>query len=277
MIRLGACVGVCLMAGTTMAQETSGTQDAPPPETSIAPETRPDPEERVEELEPVVEDDTTEPETSESEDETETAELTPEPVGPSIRETLRETDAEFASCIARLDEYGTVYSVFGEITENDDLECGVARAVEVSEIVPGVTLRPDAKMRCETAAQLAEWMVGSVQPAAELMESYGAVTGVNHGSTYICRRRNNLPDGVLSEHAYGNAIDIMGFTFEDGRSLNIEPRADAGTIEEGFQRAVRGTSCLSFTTVIGPGTDAAHADHLHFDVKERNGGYRICQ
>ncbi|MGR3491611.1 MAG: extensin family protein [Shimia sp.] len=35
--------------------------------------------------------------------------------------------------------------------------------------------------------------------------------------------------------------------------------------------------CLSSPTVLGPGTDAALADHFHFDVKQRRGGYRICQ
>ena len=41
--------------------------------------------------------------------------------------------------------------------------------------------------------------------------------------------------------------------------------------------AIRGAACLYFTTVLGPGSNAAHDDHLHLDVKARNGGYRICE
>jgi hypothetical protein len=82
---------------------------------------------------------------------------------------------------------------------------------------------------------------------------------------------------VLSEHSFGNALDVIGFSFQNGAPIRMEPRADTGTIEEAFQRAVRGGACLSFTTVLGPGTDAAHADHLHLDIRDRDGGYRICQ
>ena len=44
-----------------------------------------------------------------------------------------------------------------------------------------------------------------------------------------------------------------------------------------FQAAVRARACAYFTTVLGPGSDAAHADHLHLDVRERRPGVRICQ
>jgi hypothetical protein len=29
--------------------------------------------------------------------------------------------------------------------------------------------------------------------------------------------------------------------------------------------------------VLGPGSDAFHDDHLHLDLAERRGGYRLCQ
>ncbi|WP_281984704.1 extensin family protein [Thalassorhabdomicrobium marinisediminis] len=235
-------------------------------EESPAPQSRPDPEDRAEEVIAEIEVEA---------DESGAIEVTAPAT--SVRDSLTETEEEFAACLAQLDGFGTVYEVSTTLTEENDADCGVTRPLMVTEIIPGVALQPDAMMRCATVARLAEWMQGSVQPAAALIEDRGPVIEVQHGSTYICRRRNNLPDGKLSEHAFGNAVDVMGFTFEDGSRLNIEPRADAGTIEEAFQRAVRGAACLSFTTVLGPGTDAAHADHLHLDIKERNGGYRLCQ
>lgn len=100
---------------------------------------------------------------------------------------------------------------------------------------------------------------------------------MNHGSTYVCRRRNNKPTGKLSHHAWGNAIDIMSFEFDTGAPIRIKPRKRTGTSAEAFQRAVRYGACMTFTTVIGPGTDAAHANHLHLDVAKRRGDWRLCQ
>ena len=86
-----------------------------------------------------------------------------------------------------------------------------------------------------------------------------------------------MPDGKLSEHAFGNAIDIMAFGFKDGSQIKVAPREREGSREESFQDAVRATACLHFTTVLGPGSDDAHSNHLHLDVIARSGGFRLCQ
>ena len=193
---------------------------------------------------------------------------------PPVRERLAETDAEFAACTARLSALGTSFEAVRPLVETRDPDCGIVRPVKVSEIVPGVALRPDALMRCATARALAEWTAAEVVPAAEALGA--SVSAIDHGSTYICRRRNNAATGRLSEHAFGNAVDVMGFGFADREPVRIEPREPGGPVAT-FQRSVREASCEHFTTVIGPGTNAAHADHLHLDVKERRGGYRLCE
>jgi hypothetical protein len=35
--------------------------------------------------------------------------------------------------------------------------------------------------------------------------------------------------------------------------------------------------CTRFTTVLGPGADGYHEDHIHVDLAERRSDYRICQ
>jgi hypothetical protein len=40
---------------------------------------------------------------------------------------------------------------------------------------------------------------------------------------------------------------------------------------------VRQGSCTVFRTVLGPGSDAAHGDHLHLDMRVRKRDYSICQ
>ena len=199
-----------------------------------------------------------------------------EPVEGVFR-TLAEDDASFAMCTAALTEAGATFTEGLEAVTAEDADCGIARPVRVTEIAPGVTLIPEAILRCETALALADWTTRHVIPAAEVLDTRGRLSALELGGSYTCRRRNNLPTGKLSEHSFGNAVDIMAFRFEEGEPIRVEPRMDEGSIEEAFQRAARATSCLHFTTVLGPGTDEAHADHLHMDVAARNGGYRLCQ
>ena len=79
----------------------------------------------------------------------------------------------------------------------------------------------------------------------------------------------------MSEHASGNAVYIGTVAFADRAPLAIAERTGSAP-EARFQAAVRAGACAYFTTVIGPGSDAAHAAHLHFDMAQRSGGYRIC-
>ncbi len=187
-----------------------------------------------------------------------------------------ETEAEFEACAMALDELGVGYRRAAEVSDPEDATCGIARPVTVSEIVPGVALLPEATLRCETALELAQWVASFAIPAASGLER-GALTGIEQGTDYLCRRRNGDPEEVLSEHAFGNAIDIMAFRFGDGSTVKVQPREREGSMAEAFQDAARATACLGFTTVLGPGTDAAHADHLHLDVKARSGDFRLCQ
>ena len=227
------------------------------PETSPLPPDRPDPEDRLQVLE--------------------ADKPTDVPRAPPVRQTLTETSNELAACMGVLNDFGAVYEQVPALSEADDTDCGIANPIRVTEILPGVALNPAATLRCETATALAGWMQQVVQPAARQMADRGAVVGLDQGSGYTCRRRNNAAEGKLSEHSFGNAIAIMAFRFSEGDPIRVEPREREGTMAEAFQRAVRAGSCLYFTTVLGPGSDAAHADHLHMDIKERNGGYRLCQ
>ena len=35
--------------------------------------------------------------------------------------------------------------------------------------------------------------------------------------------------------------------------------------------------CARFSTVLGPGSDGYHEDHIHLDLMERRNNYKICQ
>ncbi|GAA4223077.1 hypothetical protein GGQ68_000882 [Sagittula marina] len=194
-----------------------------------------------------------------------------------MRDELRVDDTEYAVCLAALDRMGVTYTEVDPIIPDDDADCGILRPLEVTEIAPGVAVTPPAVIRCETAEAMALWVHDFVLPAAERLEERGALTEVRNGSGYICRRRNNVADGKLSEHAFGNAVDVMGFTFENGPPIPVEPREAQGSMAEAFQDAVRASACMEFTTVLGPGSNASHDDHLHLDVIRRTRGWRLCE
>ncbi|MBU4527297.1 MAG: extensin family protein [Hoeflea sp.] len=189
--------------------------------------------------------------------------------------TPEESEAALAGCEAELRKLQVTFDRLEPVTGENG--CGITAPYAITEIAKGVSFSPATEMRCETALSLARWVEGVVLPATASLPGKARLTAINHGSTYVCRRRNNLPTGKMSEHSIGNAVDVVDFEFDGRGPIGIVPRAGDGNIEEAFQRAVRGGACLHFTTVLGPGADASHDDHLHFDIAERRGGYRLCE
>lgn len=191
----------------------------------------------------------------------------------------RETDQDYAACKLALSFLGTVYREEDQQTQPDNPECGIARPIRVDRILPDLTLEGGALMRCDTARALGFWARDFLRPASAALPDSPRVTSLQLGTTYDCRGRVGTADAApkLSEHAYGNAIDIMAFVFDNGETLPVEPRVETGRMTEAFQKAVRHAGCLYFTTVLGPGSNAAHDNHLHFDVAVRKGGWRLCE
>jgi len=92
-------------------------------------------------------------------------------------------------------------------------------------------------------------------------------------SSFECRSRNRIPGARLSEHGLGHAIDVRGFTLANGTFVGLTDTAVAHSARE----RLRQLACARFTTVLGPGSDGYHENHIHLDVAERHNGYRICQ
>lgn len=195
-----------------------------------------------------------------------------------LHSTLQETDFDYSACLFALYRLGATYEELPAITEAENKDCGIDRPVQISQILPGLTLAGSPVMRCDTARHLALWLRDYVRPSAAMLPGAPRITGIEPGSTYQCRAVvGGTSRANVSEHALGNAFDIAAFTFDDGTRLEIQPRKDSGTLAEAFQSAIRSTACLHFTTVLGPGANEAHDDHLHLDIKARRGGFRLCQ
>ncbi|WP_258869720.1 extensin-like domain-containing protein [Paracoccus thiocyanatus] len=199
------------------------------------------------------------------------------PPAPPVHALLREDDFDHSACLLELTLLGADYDEPPPVSDPHERDCGVDRPVLLRKPLPGIEIPGGALMRCDMARHLAHWLRDFVRPAAALLPGQPRLTALEPGTTYQCRATVGNDGESLSEHAFGNAFDIAAFRFDGGLRLPVQPRRDNGDQQEAFQRAVRGAACLHFTTVLGPGANAAHDDHLHLDIKARRGGYRLCQ
>lgn len=192
------------------------------------------------------------------------------PVEESSKENGAATDAEAAACLERLTQLGLHFEKRPPVREN---ACKIDNPVSVSGLANAVEVSPASLMECGFAEGLARWVRDVVAPrASEHFQS--APTKVLIGTSYQCRDQRS--GSKLSEHAFGNGVDVMGFEFDKRAPVIITSREDSSS-EAAFQSAVRKEACSVFTTVLGPGSDDDHGDHLHLDMRKRKADYRICQ
>lgn len=145
--------------------------------------------------------------------------------------------------------------------------CRLSDGVELDRI-GDMALSPAPLVTCETARTLAQWLEGVARPA--LSETGGGLAGLDVAAGYACRTRNNQPGAKISEHALGRAVDVMALRLRDSSVLRIDGAAGP---EAALVARLRAGACGPFTTVLGPGSDAFHEDHLHFDIAERRRTY----
>jgi hypothetical protein len=100
---------------------------------------------------------------------------------------------------------------------------------------------------------------------------------VHTGPGYDCRNRNRAAAGKLSAHAVDHAVDIEAFKLGAGETLPITEIDDER--KKGVLATIRTAACGWFTTILGPGSNQAHATHWHFDIQKHGSSdnYRICQ
>lgn len=144
--------------------------------------------------------------------------------------------------------------------------CGLERPFRISALAEGqVRVEPAARLGCPVHSALNRWIAEVVQPAA--YANFGQpVTGLKNIASYGCRTRNNKKGAPLSEHSFGNALDIKAFYLADGREISVARGWRGMPDERAFLRQAQGGACGTFKTVLGPGSDGYHEDHFHLDL-----------
>ncbi|WP_375464418.1 extensin family protein [uncultured Methylobacterium sp.] len=175
------------------------------------------------------------------------------------------------ACRVRLKRLGVAFEVLPPIVNG---QCGAPLPLKLTGLGDGVGLPQSATLTCRAAEGLARWAT-EVQAAAE-RDLKQPLKGIELSTSYECRGQNHDAEAKLSEHAFANGIDVMGFTFTGRAPIPVGPMPD-GSMEGRFLDAVRSQACGFFRTVLGPGANAEHGNHFHLDERERSGGHRLCQ
>jgi hypothetical protein len=134
-----------------------------------------------------------------------------------------------------------------------------------------VSVKPAAILRCAMASAIADWIRTDMAPLASSLGT--VITDLDNFDSFECRGRNRVVGAKLSEHGHANALDVRAVKLANGQSIALTERATPREQRESVLRSV----CARFSTVLGPGSDGYHEDHVHLDLIERRNNYKICQ
>jgi hypothetical protein len=134
-----------------------------------------------------------------------------------------------------------------------------------------VAVKPAAILRCTMASAIADWVRTDMVPVAASLGT--TISDLDNFDSFECRGRNRIVGAMLSEHGKANALDVRAIKLANGQSIGLTDR----TISRELREHVLHSVCARFTTVLGPGSDWYHEDHIHLDLAQRRNDYRICQ
>ncbi len=153
-------------------------------------------------------------------------------------------------------------------------DCGATDAVVMDTIIlpdqSKVAVMPPATMRCPMAEAIANWVRDDVAPS---LKDRPPLRGLDNLDSYDCRGRNNIRAAQLSEHGKADALDVRDFKLADGRELGLTDI----NVDKDWRDTIKSSACARFSTVLGPGSDGFHEQHIHLDLAERHNNYKVCE
>ncbi|MER9597493.1 extensin family protein [Mesorhizobium sp. M0244] len=206
---------------------------------------------------------------TEAEDKKEEKKILPDPRSAAIAD--KEMPDEELACRRRLKSMGVD---FEERKPEQDaaVGCSIPYPIVLKTLGKSIAIGPKTELNCQMAEATARFAAAVIQPAAKA-EFGEDLKSIGQASAFVCRPRH--AGGKLSEHAFGNALDIASFKLSDGKEIDVGPAPPQKDAK--FLDTVRKAACGPFKTVLGPGSDADHSLHLHVDLEPRRNGGTFCQ
>ena len=164
-------------------------------------------------------------------------------------------------CIARMDRIVARYALLPDRDFGGG--CSALGSVQLRDI--GTPVANLGAMTCPLGYAFTLWVQSDLQVPA--MGEFGSpVARIETFGTYNCRNVNGAATGRLSEHAYANAVDVSAFVLKDGTRISVLGGWSGDERAGRFLRTVRNSACRRFNVVLSPDYNAAHRDHMHFDM-----------
>lgn len=180
-------------------------------------------------------------------------------------------DKSARSCLSELKSSNINYAALPNKSYGGG--CHTNNAVSLLDM--GIKVTNLGPMTCTLASGFADWTRDVVRPAAKKYLG-SALARIETTGTYSCRRVSGK--NTLSQHAHANAVDVFAFVTENGHKVSVLNGWNGTNGERAFLREIRSKACGQFGTVLGPGFNRQHANHLHLDMAaSRLGGKPFCR
>jgi hypothetical protein len=183
-------------------------------------------------------------------------------------------------CAARLQAIGLVAEPVSSPAAPDEA-CKIEQPVRLKSLAVHGTEHlvtfPDGPIVACAFAERFGGFVGALAQPLVTAKLGTPIKAVRTGPGFECRNRNRAAQGKLSAHGLGIAVDVAGFELRDGGTLAVTEASEQRKVE--VLATLRTAACGWFTTILGPGSDPAHAAHWHLDTLQHGSSdrYRICQ
>jgi hypothetical protein len=178
-------------------------------------------------------------------------------------------EAGSKDCDRRLSGLRIVFEHLAPIREG---ACGLPSPIRLNGLesvrAPQLTFDPAPITSCKMAQALRRWFDEVVQPKAKAY-LHAAIVRMSTLSGYDCRSRYDDPTQRLSQHAYGNALDLAEFFTAKGEGIALADAWSAGDERAAFLHDIHDGACKIFGTTLGPEANDAHKNHFHLDMTER--------
>ena len=190
-------------------------------------------------------------------------------IDPSDDEVVAPPDA-LPNCAERLEQRGVRFErATLPLIEKRGMVCGAPQAVKYVRGPEGISFSPRPVTTCQLALGLARFE--SLAQRLSLQHFGVRIKSIRQGGTYNCRSMARFR--LVSEHSYGNAIDLYEFTLENGKKISVlrhfgkpgqEPAGKEGRFLRELARAAFDEGV--FSVVVTRFFDELHRDHIHVDM-----------